>query len=96
MGGITKKDLGSFIDSPIETRRRLFSEGRVTNRMRPTQITLRLPAAQIEWLKRRVEGNVNYAISKMLEKSISELNEKLSVDDFDIDDFWRGPEKTKD
>ena len=84
---IGKKDLGTLIDAPIDTRRKLICEGRVTAKHNPTQVTYRLPQSQVLWLQRRVSGNINYAITKILAKAISDLNGKMGRGDFDIDDY---------
>lgn len=84
---LKKKDLGNFVQTTVDTRHKIVSDGQVTRRMNPRQISLRLPAEQVEWLNRRIDGNANYAISKMLAKAITELNDKLATQDVNIDDY---------
>lgn len=87
VSGRKKKDLGILVEAPIDTRSKIVSAGRVDSRHRPKQVSWRLPAQQIEWLERHVNGNINYVVSKILEKGIAELNERLYQGGFDIDDL---------
>lgn len=76
-----------FETNKVETRYSLLSDGRVTSRQQPAQVTFRLPAKQVQWLTRTVDGNKNYAIAKILEYGIAKIKEQLVEGDFDIDDL---------
>lgn len=71
----------------VETRNSLFSDGRIIARQQPQQVTYRIPAKQVLWLEQHVQGNKNYAVSKILEYGIARLKEKIVEGDFNIDDL---------
>lgn len=71
----------------VNTRNALFSDGRITQRHEPQQVTYRLPAYQVKWIDNHVKGNKNYAVSKILEYGIQKLKEEMASGDFDIDEL---------
>lgn len=84
---IQKKDLGDLVRAPIDTRNKIISDGRITARMRPVQSGIRLPEQQVKWLRDHVDGNVNYVVMKIMERAISEINQRLNEGGFNIDDL---------
>ncbi len=73
--------------SKVDTRNKLFCDGRIVQRHQPVQATYRIPAVQAQWLEKHVDGNKNYAVAKILEFGIKKLKEKLIEGDFNIDDL---------
>jgi hypothetical protein len=88
MTEISANELDSFLkQAKVDTRNTLFSDGRITQRHEPVQVTYRLPSAQAKFINNAVEGNKNYAVSKILEFGIKKLKEQLTQGDFNIDDL---------
>ena len=73
--------------SKVDTRNTLHSYGSVTRKMDAVQKNWRIPKDMELWLKDNIDGNINYAVIKMLEHSIAACKEKLTQGDLDIDEL---------
>lgn len=81
-------DMGNLLDDvKVKTGHKLYSDGRVTTRQNPIQVTHRLPSEQVNWLKKNVDGNLNYAVSQIIMFGIKTLKEHLVETDYDVADL---------
>lgn len=81
-------DLNEFLSGgKVDTSNTLYSEGRILSRERPIQRSFRLPERQVTWLTQNVNGNMNFAVSEMLEYAIRKIKEELTQGDYNIEDL---------
>ena len=74
-----------FGGAKVKTAHTLKCTGTVTSEDRPVQVSYRLPAEQVNWIKQNMPKRANYGVSKLLAYAIKEVKQKLAEDDFDID-----------
>lgn len=88
MANLDKKiDLSDKVsEARTQTARKILSHGYLTKRDNPQQFNLRVPREDADWIRRTVEGNYSYAVTRMLQFAIRELKtRRLNTKDFDID-----------
>jgi len=87
---LTQQEKDFFGGHTVEKRKySIISDGRVTQRQLPVQVTYRIPASQVDYMKSRIDkhSNINYLVSKILEYGIERIEKELENNDFNIDDL---------